>query len=78
MGKAARFPRKIEVWVTDPIADGFALLAADGMLSISDHARQALAGYLRALNIPITPPQPARPNGQHKGATAPWPMTTPQ
>ena len=64
MAKAARFPRKLEVWVPDAIADGFALLAADGLLTVSDHARQALAIYLRGNNIPTRPTQT---NGhQHK------------
>jgi hypothetical protein len=64
MGKPARFPRKLEVWVPDAIAEGFELLAQDQLLSVSDHARLALAGYLRALNIPTASPRPAM-NGHH-------------
>jgi hypothetical protein len=65
MAKAVRFPRKLEVWVPDSIADGFELLATDQLLSVSDHMRQALARYLGAYNIPITAP---RPNGHHAEA----------
>jgi hypothetical protein len=49
MAKAARFPRKLEVWVPDAIAEGFELLASDGLLTISDHARQAFRLYLTQL-----------------------------
>jgi hypothetical protein len=66
MAKAARFPRKLEVWVTDAIADGFQLLAQDQLLSVSDHARQALARYLMTMNIPTTTPRAA--NGQQQEA----------
>jgi hypothetical protein len=65
MAKPVRFTRKIEILVTDAIADGFELLAQDQLMSVSNHARQALAAYLRAFNIPITSPPPAHPNGQH-------------
>ena len=60
MAKAVRFPRKLEVWVPEAIADGFEMLAADQMLSVSDHARQALALYLRQAGVL---PQRARANG---------------
>jgi hypothetical protein len=62
MAKAVRFPRKLEVWVPESIADGFDMLAADQLLSISDHMRQALARYLAALGVSIGSP---RPNGKH-------------
>jgi hypothetical protein len=62
MAKAVRFPRKLEVWVPDGIADGYELLARDQLLSVSDHMRQALARYLASAGIPITPQQ--RANGQ--------------
>ena len=65
MAKAVRFPRKLEVWVPEAIADGFELLADDQLLSVSDHMRQALARYLSAFNIPIGSP---RPNGKHAPA----------
>jgi hypothetical protein len=54
MGKPVRFPRKMEVWVPNSIGDAFDRLADDQLLSSSDHMRQALVGYLRALNVPIS------------------------
>jgi hypothetical protein len=60
MAKAARFPRKIEVWVPDAIADGFEMLAADQLLSVSDHARQAFRLYLTQLGV-----MPSRPVNGH-------------
>jgi hypothetical protein len=65
MTKPVRFPRKLEVWVPEAIADGFEVLAADQMLSVSDHARQALALYLRQAGILQ---QRARANGAHLAA----------
>ena len=66
MVKVARFPRKLEVWVPDALMDGLEALASDGMLTISDHARQALLWYLRNAGIAV----PARPaqsvNGHHQ------------
>jgi hypothetical protein len=69
MAKAARFPRKIEVWVPDAIADAFDLLASDQLgLSVSDHARQAFRLYLTQLGA--LKPRPM-PNGQmHQPARA--------
>jgi hypothetical protein len=66
MAKAVRFPRKIEFWVPDAIADGLDALAADGMLTISDHARQALALYLRTYGVAVAPRPAQSINGQHK------------
>jgi hypothetical protein len=66
MAKAARFPRKLEVWVPDAIADGLDALASDGLLTISDHARQALALYLRNYGITVAPRPAQSPNGQHQ------------
>jgi hypothetical protein len=65
MGKAARFPRKMEVWVSDAYAQAFELLASDGLLTISDHARQAFRMYLTQMRA-LPAPQPAKPNGQHQ------------
>jgi hypothetical protein len=65
MAKAARFPRKLECWVPDQIADGFELLAADQLLTASDHMRQAFLIYLSSRGVlkPRTqlniPPRPA-------------------
>jgi len=64
MAKAVRFPRKIEVWVPDAIANGFELLAADQLLTVSDHARQAFRLYLTQLGA-MGAPRPAS-NGQHQ------------
>jgi hypothetical protein len=61
MAKPQRFPRHLQIWVPDAMADGLELLAQDGLLSVSDHARQALALYLRHHGA-----LPVRPNGQHK------------
>jgi hypothetical protein len=64
MAKPVRFPRKLECWVTDAIADGLELLAADQLLSVSDHMRQALSLYLQHRGV-LTPHRPAT-NGQHQ------------
>jgi hypothetical protein len=62
MAKAVRFPRKLEVWVPDSMANAYETLAADHLLSVSDHLRLALQSYLRANGIT---PQPTRSiNGQ--------------
>jgi hypothetical protein len=66
MAKAARFPRKLEVWVPDAIANGFELLAQDQMLTVSDHARQALQAYLRSLGISTAPARPAQATNGHQ------------
>lgn len=60
MAKAVRFPRKMEVWVPDSIADAFELLAADQLLSTSDHMRQAFRLYLTQLGM-----MPSRPVNGH-------------
>jgi hypothetical protein len=62
MGKAVRFPRKLEVFVTEEIGDGFDLLASDQLLTISDHMRQALVLYLKQWGM-MTPQRQARANG---------------
>jgi hypothetical protein len=67
MAKAVRFPRKLEVWVPDAIADGLEALASDQVLTVSDHARQALSLYLQHRGV-LTPHRPA-PNGQHQSRT---------
>jgi hypothetical protein len=69
MSKAVRFPRKLEVWVSEAIADGFEALAADQLLSVSDHARQALALYLRQAGI--LPQQRSAASGRLRWAAAP-------
>ena len=67
--KVARFPRRLEVWVPDALMDGLEALAADGMLTISDHARQALLMYLRQYGIAV-PSRPAQSvNGHHQERT---------
>jgi hypothetical protein len=49
--------------------DGLEALAADGMLTISDHARQALLMYLRQYGIAV-PSRPAQSvNGHHQERT---------
>jgi hypothetical protein len=72
MSKAVRFPRKLEVWVPEAIADGFELLASDQLLSISDHMRQALAFYLQQRGI--MPTRRTAPNGQMQQPTHPAPQ----
>ena len=66
MGKAARFPRKLEVWISDAYAEAFDLLASDQLLTVSDHARQAFRLYLTQMGAL----QQARPvqtvNGQQR------------
>jgi len=68
MTKAARFPIKMETWVPENYAQAFELLASDGLLTISDHARQAFRAYLTQLGA-LPAPQPAKPNGQHHQET---------
>jgi hypothetical protein len=51
MAKAARFPRKLECWVPDQIADAFDVLAADQLLTASDHMRQAFVIYLSSRGV---------------------------
>jgi hypothetical protein len=64
MPKKASYPRKMEVWVPEEIADGFELLAQKTLvMSVSDHVRQALLGYLGAAGIQLAPRPQARPNG---------------
>jgi hypothetical protein len=60
----ARPPRssRIQVWVPDNIAEAFEMLAADGMLTPSDHIRLALSNHLRSLGI--NPSSPRQANGQ--------------
>jgi hypothetical protein len=62
MPKQVRFPRKIETWVPDAIADGLELLAADQLLTVSDHARQAFRMYLTQLGV-LQPQRPTQPHG---------------
>ena len=69
MAKVARFPRKLEVWVPDALMDGLEVLAADGMLTISDHARQALLWYLRNAGVTVAPRPAQSSNGHHKEQT---------
>lgn len=57
---------RIQVWVPDQVAKAFEMLAADGMLTPSDHIRLALSNHLRSLGINTAPPRPAQPNGQHQ------------
>jgi hypothetical protein len=53
--------------VPDSISAAFDRLADDQLLSSSDHMRQALVGYLRALNIPVALRRPAS-NQTHQAA----------
>jgi hypothetical protein len=61
--KAPRFPCRIDVAVPDEIARAFELLAADGMLTVSDHVRQACKFYLTQMGA-LAPPRVAAPNGK--------------
>jgi hypothetical protein len=59
----------LSIAVPETIADGLELLATDGLLTVSDHARQALKLYLMqagALAAPMTAPA----NGTHEKASA--------
>ena len=66
----AKFESRLQVWVTNETAEAFEMLAADGLLAVSDHLRLALSNHLRALGIhPKGATQP-RPNGhQHQETT---------
>jgi hypothetical protein len=68
MGKAVRFPRKLECWVPEVIADGFTLLAADQLLSVSDHMRQAFRIYLTQVGA-LQPPRPVANKASNQEVT---------
>jgi len=69
MAKAARFPIKMETWVPENYAQAFEQLASDGLLNVSDHARQAFRMYLTQMRA-LPAPQPAKLNGhQHPEQT---------
>lgn len=57
-----RFPRRIDVWMPEHVADAIERVAGAQMLSISDVMRHAVASYLLAIGALPAPP---RPNGQH-------------
>ena len=63
-----KFESRLQVWIPTTMADAFARLAdADGMFSMSDHLRMALANYLRAAGIKHNgPAEPRQANGQHE------------
>jgi hypothetical protein len=56
-----RFPRKLEVYVPEAMADALELLAGDQLLTVSDHMRQALLLYLQHRGVPMR----SAPNGGH-------------
>lgn len=69
MAKVARFPNKMETWVPNWLDEEYDQMAKAGLLSKSDHARQALLEYAQARRARIAP----RQNGaipQHHQAPA--------
>jgi len=71
MAKPIRFPRKLVVWLPENLADAFETLALDELLSVSDHVRLAMRGYLHQMGaLPAALPQQARPmpNDRHHQA----------
>lgn len=56
-----RFPRRIDVWMPEHVADAIERVAGAQMLSISDVMRHAVASYL--LSVGALPPM-APPNSQ--------------
>jgi hypothetical protein len=66
MAKPIRFPRKLVVWLPESLADAFEMLATDELLSVSDHVRLAMRGYLHQMGaVPQARPMP---NGRHHQA----------
>jgi hypothetical protein len=53
-----RFPRKLEIWVPDEMAEAFEWLAAqDPIDTVSDHCRKAFRLYLNQFGIsPLSRP----------------------
>jgi len=64
----ARFPHVLSIAVTKNLADGLETLASDGLLTVSDHARQALKYYLAQAGV-LAPPMTAPVNGNHQEST---------
>ena len=67
----AKFESRLQVWVPTQVAEAFEMLAADGLLAVSDHLRLALSNHLKNLGIdPTGATQQPRPNGpQHQETT---------
>lgn len=59
-----RFECYVEFWTTPEQFEAFSVLAANGLLTKSDHYRQAFDLYLRGVRA-LPAPRPEQPNGQH-------------
>jgi hypothetical protein len=63
-----RFESRLQVWVTNDVADAYEALAEGSLLAVSDHIRIALANHLQRLGINTTS-QPIQQNGKHPEQT---------
>jgi hypothetical protein len=63
-----RYESRLQVWVTNDVADAYEKLSDGSLLAVSDHIRIALSNHLRALGI-TTPSQPIQQNGKHPEQT---------
>jgi hypothetical protein len=63
MSRKKRFPCVLSVPIPENMAAALESLSADGLLTTSDHARQALQRYLVQVGALTIAP---RPNGQHQ------------
>lgn len=66
MTKPARFSRRIDAWMSEPLADACEMVAAHQAITASAVIRQALQFYLAQIGVPIAPP--TQVNGQHRQA----------
>jgi hypothetical protein len=58
-----RFESRLQVWVTNDVADAYEQLADGSLLAVSDHIRIALSNHLRQLGI--STPAASQQNGKH-------------
>jgi hypothetical protein len=61
--KQTRFPRRIDTWMSEQLADTCEMVAEHQAITASAVIRQALQFYLT--QIGALAPQPAQLNGQH-------------
>jgi hypothetical protein len=63
-----RYESRLQVWVTNDVAEAYEALSDRGLLSVSDHVRIALANHLRQLGI-STATASQQQNGKHTEQT---------
>jgi hypothetical protein len=59
-----RFESRLQVWVTNDVADAYEALAQGSLLAVSDHIRIALSNHLRQLGI--SAPAASQHNGKQQ------------